>query len=52
MAAIKGVVFNIDAAAKRILRNNGGKITSGGITRSRAETILGSAFRAELAGFD
>ncbi len=43
VAAIKGVMLNLDAAAKRILRHNGKSLTGGGLTRGRAEIILGSA---------
>ena len=51
VAMMKGVVYNLDAAAKAIIRNNGkDSQTRGLLTTGRAEILLSSAFRAQFDG--
>ena len=51
VAVMKGVVYNLDAAAKAIIRNNGKDSQPRGLlTTGRAEILLSSALRAQFDG--
>jgi len=53
IAVMKGVVYNIDGAAKAILRNNGRDLQrKGSLTTGRSEVLLSSALRAQFDSLD
>ena len=49
VAAMKGIVYNIDRAAKVIIRHNGRDLSRrGSLTTGRAEVLLSSALGADF----